>query len=116
MHLEDDVFGTTRQSYLNNAHVFGWGLKSGRPQSGRPLPFRGDGGPDAEGDRPPLAWTLMWQERDSYLFGECLPDETRECGYVMWDAPRIESTGADKVLKSLADSEELPSLDINDYT
>ncbi|KAK4041114.1 hypothetical protein C8A01DRAFT_34847 [Parachaetomium inaequale] len=108
MRLEDDVFGTTRQLYMHRERVLGWGRKTGRP-----LPFRGDGGPDAEGDRPPLAWTLMWRETYSCLFGECLPDTTRHCGYVMWDAARIEGTGADEVLSGLA--AEL-SLDIDDYT
>ncbi|KAK4143152.1 uncharacterized protein C8A04DRAFT_29169 [Dichotomopilus funicola] len=82
---------------------------------GTPLPFRGDSESHlgTQGNFPPLAWTLMWQGKYSLLFGECIPDWTRDAAYVMWDAERIESTGARDKLEKLAP--EL-SLDIFDYT
>ncbi|KAK2730814.1 hypothetical protein FQN57_004125, partial [Myotisia sp. PD_48] len=57
-----------------------------------PLPFDGDGEPDIN-QRPPLAWTLMWEGTYSNIFGFFLPDEFRKCGYVIWDADRIKCYG-----------------------
>lgn len=81
---------------------------------GAPLPFCGDNEwqPRIKGNCPPLAWTLMWQGKYSFLFGQCIPAWTQDGGYVMWDAERIESTGARAILERLAP--EL-SLDIFDY-
>ncbi|KAK4146687.1 uncharacterized protein C8A04DRAFT_25613 [Dichotomopilus funicola] len=38
-----------------------------------PMSFRGDGEPDAEGDRPPYAWTVMWRNRYCKLYGWFIP-------------------------------------------
>ena len=63
-----------------------------------PLPFRGDTEPDASGSLPPLAWTLMWKETYSNLFGYYVDNDMRRWGYVMWDAARLESMGVKEVL------------------
>lgn len=58
-----------------------------------PLPFQGD----AE-DLPPLAWTLIWRGTYSSIFGWCISDILRFWGYIMWDAARLEYTGAKELL------------------
>ncbi|WEW56835.1 hypothetical protein PRK78_002290 [Emydomyces testavorans] len=63
-----------------------------------PMPFEGDGDLGANEPRPPLAWTLMWGGTYSNLYGYCVPDAIRRWGYVMWDAPRLDRTGAKEVL------------------
>jgi hypothetical protein len=50
------------------------------------LLFSGDGAPDA----PPLAWTILWRETYSALYGHFIPDSLRRCGYVFWDAATLE--------------------------
>ncbi|OJJ75258.1 hypothetical protein ASPBRDRAFT_193907 [Aspergillus brasiliensis CBS 101740] len=63
-----------------------------------PLPFRGDFVNNLDGEYPPLAWTLLWKGTYSNMFGEYMGDEIPKWGYVMWDAARIEHTGAKEVL------------------
>ncbi|KAK2749610.1 hypothetical protein FQN57_005832 [Myotisia sp. PD_48] len=58
-----------------------------------PLPFDGDEEPDGNHRRPPLAWTLIWKGTYSCLFGYYFPDEFHKCGYLLWDADRIEYHG-----------------------
>lgn len=58
-----------------------------------PLPFQGD-----NEALPPLSWTLIWQETYSNLSGIFIPESIRLWGYTMWDATRIEHTGAKEVL------------------
>lgn len=60
-----------------------------------PLPFQGD-----NGELPPLSWTLVWQGIYSNRFGWAVKEEldSRFWGYVMWDAMRLERTGAKDVL------------------
>lgn len=58
-----------------------------------PLPFQGD----AE-DLPPLAWILIWRGTYSSIFGWCISDILRFWGYIMWDAARLEYTGAKELL------------------
>ncbi len=62
-------------------------------QRAEPLPFNGD---NEQG--PPLAWTLIWQGIYSNLYGYVIPDEMRLWAYIMWDAERLEYTGAKEVL------------------
>ena len=62
-----------------------------------PMPFRGDAAePDEHGPRPPRAWTLMWREKYSNLYGDYVPHSVRRWGYVMWDAARLEQTAGVK--------------------
>lgn len=55
------------------------------------LPFNGD-----NEELPPLAWTLVWH--DTYSNSLVIPFDIHLCGYVMWDAARLEHTGAKEVL------------------
>jgi hypothetical protein len=59
------------------------------------FPFRGD---SDEPDMPPLAWTIMWYDTYSNLYGGYIPDELRRWGYVFWDAATLEVTGGKRVL------------------
>lgn len=60
------------------------------------MPFIGD-----DASAAPLAWTLLWGGRFSNLFGEYVPDELRQWGYVLWDAHRIDVEGTKGYLKKL---------------
>ncbi|KAK2733435.1 hypothetical protein FQN57_002131 [Myotisia sp. PD_48] len=65
-----------------------------------PLPFdKDDDEPDVNNPHPPLAWTLMWKGTYSVLCGGFLPDEFRECSYVMWDADRINYYGGKAIFE-----------------
>jgi hypothetical protein len=93
--LEAEALGETAQYFRRQERL------SDRDQMQErrgPLPFKGDGEPDADGLRPPLAWTLMWRGTYSNLYGYYVPDDMRRWGYVMWDAVRLERTGAKEVL------------------
>ncbi|KAH6842373.1 hypothetical protein B0I37DRAFT_381771 [Chaetomium sp. MPI-CAGE-AT-0009] len=48
---------------------------------------------------PPLAWVTIWRGEASNLFGPYVPRTFRRWGYVMWDAPRLESSGAMKYME-----------------
>ena len=50
-------------------------------------------------DMPPLAWVTFWRGEASNLFGELVPKTFRRWGYVMWDAPRLEASGAMKYIE-----------------
>ncbi len=58
---------------------------------------RGDktpfGGTDTA-DQPPLAWVTFWGGEVSNLYGAFVPKTFRRWGYVMWDAGRLEASGA----------------------
>lgn len=58
------------------------------------LPFRGDCL-----DGPPVAWTTIWGGTYSNLIGTYLPDKIRTCGYIFWDADRLEASGGIAVLR-----------------
>ncbi|KAL2827856.1 hypothetical protein BJY01DRAFT_228924 [Aspergillus pseudoustus] len=68
-----------------------------------PLPFRGDRVPDPDSAAadlyPPLAWTILWKGTYSNLYAYYFQEELKEWGYVMWDASRLASTGAEEVLR-----------------
>ncbi|RAK93818.1 hypothetical protein BO79DRAFT_268238 [Aspergillus costaricaensis CBS 115574] len=63
-----------------------------------PLPFRGDIVNNSDGEYPPLAWTILWGETYSNMLGGEGVSYIAEWGYVMWDAARLERTGAKEVL------------------
>jgi hypothetical protein len=48
---------------------------------------------------PPLTWVTYWQEEASNLFGSYVPRIWRRWGYIMWDAARLEASGAMKYLE-----------------
>lgn len=49
---------------------------------------------------PPLAWVAFWDGRYSNLFGRYVPPALRRWGYVMWDAKRLEASGAMEFVES----------------
>lgn len=59
------------------------------------FPFRGD---IDEPDAPPLAWTIIWYDTYSNLYGYYIPEEMRRWGYVFWDAATLEDNGGKRVL------------------
>ncbi len=93
--LEDEALGETAQFQRRQERLSERDLKQERRD---PLPFMGDGEPDANGLRPPLAWTLLWGGTYSNLYGYCVQDVIRRWGYVMWDAARLERRSAKEVL------------------
>ena len=48
---------------------------------------------------PPLAWVTLWKGEASNFFGPYMPATCRRWGYVMWDAARLESSGAMKYME-----------------
>lgn len=88
--LEDEALGRWTQQKRRQK----WPCDRDEKQLRRdPMPFRGDGQPDELGPRPPRAWTLIWGEKYSNLYGDYVPENIRRWGYVMWDAARLEQTG-----------------------
>lgn len=67
--------------------------KDSKERQRDPLPFQGD-----NEALPPLSWTLIWQGIYSNLYGIFIPESIRLWGYTMWDAARLEHTGAKEVL------------------
>lgn len=68
-----------------------------------PLLFQGDcaalvGSDGIWTSLPPLAWTVLWRETYSNIFGFHVPEEIQRWGYVLWDAKRMEETGAKEAL------------------
>ncbi|KAK4097055.1 hypothetical protein N658DRAFT_500929 [Parathielavia hyrcaniae] len=47
-------------------------------------------------DLPSLAWVILWEGEASNLFGAYVPRTLARWGYVMWDAPRLQASGAIK--------------------
>lgn len=93
--LENEAWGETAQWQLRQERL---SRREQKQQRRDPLPFTGDGDSETEGPRPPLAWTVMWSGTYSNLFGYCVQDVIRRWGYVIWDAARLERTGAKEVL------------------
>lgn len=56
-------------------------------------PFHGD-----NGGFPSLAWTLIKKDYQADLLDGVLGEEFRGWGYVMWDAARLEQTGAKELI------------------
>ncbi|KAJ9202201.1 hypothetical protein DTO164E3_3130 [Paecilomyces variotii] len=93
--LGDGALGETAQSQRRQEQLSNRDLRQERRD---PFPFQGDEVPDANGEHPPLAWTLIWKGSYSNLYGCYVQDVIRRWGYVMWDASRLERTGAKEVL------------------
>lgn len=80
----EGLFGETRQHRRRNDQL----SERDRMQEERAaLPFRGD---SDEPDAPPLAWTIIWYDTYSNLYGSHVPDEMRRWGYIFWDAATLE--------------------------
>lgn len=86
----EDILDNTPQSRRRRLHPTDQDLKQKRRD---PLPFQGN-----NEELSPLAWTLIWQGTYSNLFGWYLKDDLRSWGYIMWNAARLERTGAKEVL------------------
>ena len=90
---EEGILGESQQYRNRNNHV----TERDRMQEERcPLPFRGDNEPDA----PPLAWTLIWDNTYSNLYGWCIPNEMRRWGYAIWDEATLENIGGREFIKA----------------
>lgn len=75
-----------------------FGRRDWKGEGREPLPFKGDGLRTWEEGGPPFAWTRIWGGTYSILFGYFLPVSIHRWGYVLWDAARLERTGASEVL------------------
>ncbi|KJK62633.1 hypothetical protein P875_00095165 [Aspergillus parasiticus SU-1] len=93
--LEGEALGESAQSQRRQEHPSNRDLRQERRD---PLPFQGDEVPDTNGVRPPLAWTLIWRGSYSNLYGYYVQDVIRRWGYIMWDATRLDRTGAKELL------------------
>lgn len=63
-----------------------------------PLTFEGDRQSNGSRSSPPLAWTLVWGNTYSNIFGQYIPKSFQRWGWVMWDAARLEHTGAKELI------------------
>ncbi|PWY85607.1 hypothetical protein BO83DRAFT_404860 [Aspergillus eucalypticola CBS 122712] len=96
--LEGDVHGAFTHAAQSGRRVRAPSERDKKEERREPLPFRGDRVNDySEGAYPPLAWTLLWKGTYSNMLGSYIPDEFHRWGYVMWDAARLERTGAKEV-------------------
>ncbi|OIW27380.1 hypothetical protein CONLIGDRAFT_682435 [Coniochaeta ligniaria NRRL 30616] len=93
----EGLLGETQQTIRRQEHP----SERDRMQEERvPLPFRGDGEPNA----PPLGWIMIWGGTYSNLYGWYTSDDMRQIGYVFWDAATLENVGGKngkEVLKRL---------------
>ncbi|PYH66547.1 uncharacterized protein BO88DRAFT_468920 [Aspergillus vadensis CBS 113365] len=93
--LEGDVHGAFTHAAQSGRRARAPSERDKKEERREPLPFRGD---RVDGVYPPLAWTLLWKGTYSNMLGSYIPDEIQSWGYVMWDAARLERTGAKEVL------------------
>ncbi|XRM40256.1 hypothetical protein ABZX51_003576 [Aspergillus tubingensis] len=93
--LQGDVHGAFNWAAQSGRRVRAPSERDKKEERREPLPFRGD---RVDGVYPPLAWTLLWKGTYSNMLGSYIPDEFQMWGYVMWDAARLERTGAKEVL------------------
>ncbi|KAL4952339.1 hypothetical protein BDW69DRAFT_185539 [Aspergillus filifer] len=92
-----DAVDMTPQNERRREHPLERDLKQKRRDL---LPFAGDELQDMEGVLyPPLAWTQMWNETYSNMYGYYFPRPCCSWGYVMWDAEIIRNTSAEQLLK-----------------
>jgi hypothetical protein len=48
---------------------------------------------DDDEDGPPLGWVILWRETYSNFFGDPVPPNLQDWGYVFWDRDRLIRTG-----------------------
>lgn len=101
--LQGDVHGAFTHAAQSGRRAIAPSERDKKEERREPLPFRGDRVDDyyynySNGAHPPLAWTLLWKGTYSNMLGSYIPDEFHRWGYVMWDAARLERTGAKEVL------------------
>lgn len=66
--------------------------------------FQGDKTIDTDGVYPPLAWTILWDETYSNVYGAIVHGVREKSGlghwgWVMWDAERVERSRARAVIE-----------------
>ncbi len=93
--FEDSGFLTFDQTCIPTSEQRNRILKM---QRGEQLLFDGDNEARLGEKYPPLAWTFIWQGTYSSLYGDVIPEDMRLWAYIMWDAVRLENTGAKDIL------------------
>lgn len=92
LHDSDSSFDEYNQW---NRHCDEPGERDHKQGHREPLIFQGD---RQDGAFPPLAWTLVWEGTYSNIFGDYILENFQEWGWVIWDADRLEITGAKELL------------------
>lgn len=86
----DDWIGEAVSSHHQHTRQTDWYSEEDAAQDRRDkTPFDED-----TPDLSPLAWVTFWRVEASNLFGAYVPRTFRRWGYVMWDAARLEPSGA----------------------
>lgn len=67
-----------------------------REDEHEPLFFLGDSFATTPG--PPFCWFLMWKGTYSNRYGDDVPEELREWGYIFWDRERVVGSKARELL------------------
>jgi hypothetical protein len=67
-----------------------------RQDEQEPLLFLGDSFDTKP--RPPFSWCLMWKGTYSNRYGDDIPDELRQWGYIFWDRERVIGSKARELL------------------
>lgn len=89
--FQGDILSESAQSFRRRTRFTD---RDRKEQQREEMLFNGD-----DEAKPSLAWTSIWDGTYSNIYGNVIPDELRRWGYVMWDATRMESSGATDVLK-----------------
>lgn len=84
----DGVFGDSPQTERRKERP---SRRDKMQDEGAPCPFLGDR------DGPPLAWTIVWENKYSNLYGWYTSDALRRCGYVFWDSASWDTVGIEFV-------------------
>ncbi|KAK4098998.1 hypothetical protein N658DRAFT_202799 [Parathielavia hyrcaniae] len=98
--LEESILSYDAQSRRQR---IGFSEQDAKEERDDPLPFRDDGEPDAQDERPPLAWTYLCSGTYNNRYGHFIPVSLNDLGYLMWDAARLESMEAMDVLEERRD-------------
>ncbi|GKZ36426.1 hypothetical protein AbraIFM66950_007498 [Aspergillus brasiliensis] len=96
--LGADIFGAFSDMAQRDRRAWAPSERDKKEERREPLPFRGDNVDDSDRAYPPFAWTLLWKGTYSNMLGSYIPSGFSRWGYVMWDAARIERTGAKEVM------------------
>lgn len=67
-----------------------------REDEHEPLVFLGDSFATTPG--PPFCWCLMWKGSYSNRYGDDVPEELRNWGYIFWDRERVVGSKARELL------------------
>jgi hypothetical protein len=92
--VDDSVRRTLSTAAQEDRHTFLPIRAEGRGRNSL-LSFSSD---DISLGGPPYAWVLLWNGKDSDIYGEHVPEALRRSGYVMWDEHRCVQTGMKDIL------------------